>query len=258
MIQVKFEGRLGNCLFQYCFGRILAEHLGYRLIADPIEGFPGTFELVDGKSIHSSPPVVIEGVSRPDFRELIETANHRPVIVNAYLQDYRYYAPYLSQIRHWLRFEEYDRRMYQTADESLVVNIRLGDYLKCDWALVPEFYLQIIESLQFDSLIIVTDSPRSNFLHAFDRFRPRIVHADPLSDMKWLRNSSRLVISQSTFSWWGAILSDAEVWMPETLNSIWSRTSHVDLRVFDNPRWHVVPAESLPEGHGFVANTFAH
>ena len=31
MISVNYAGRLGNNIFQYCFGRILAEELGYMM-----------------------------------------------------------------------------------------------------------------------------------------------------------------------------------------------------------------------------------
>ena len=44
MIDVKYNGGLGNNLFQYCFGRILAERLGYALAAPPIPGFAGTYD----------------------------------------------------------------------------------------------------------------------------------------------------------------------------------------------------------------------
>ena len=42
MIEVRYKGRLGNNLFQYCLGRILSEALGFALQANAIPGFPGT------------------------------------------------------------------------------------------------------------------------------------------------------------------------------------------------------------------------
>jgi len=75
---------------------------------------------------------------------------------------------------------------------------------------------------------------------------------DAITDFKWLVNASRLLLSQSSFGWWAGILSDAEVWMPETANSIWSRRSSINLRVYDNPKWQIYPADVLPEGHGYT------
>jgi hypothetical protein len=48
MIEVRYKGRLGNNMFQYCLGRILAEGLGFALKADPIPAFPSTAQYVDG------------------------------------------------------------------------------------------------------------------------------------------------------------------------------------------------------------------
>ena len=42
MITVKYQGGLGNMLFQYCFGRMLATRLGYKLNASHINGFSST------------------------------------------------------------------------------------------------------------------------------------------------------------------------------------------------------------------------
>jgi len=50
MVEVVYLGNLGNNLFQYCFGRILAEKFGYQLKSDPIAGFPHTKEIVQGKN----------------------------------------------------------------------------------------------------------------------------------------------------------------------------------------------------------------
>lgn len=254
MVRVIYEGRLGNQLFQYCFGRILATRLKLRLFADPIPGFPGTHDEVDGEIIEDASPVTLSGIVRPDLQALLSAPERRGFIVNAYLQEYKFYAPYLAEIRTWLRMGDYDASQFQAASDSLMVNVRLGDYLEIRWALAPEFFVSLIESIPHRELTIVTDSPRSNYLDQFRKYSPVILHSNPIDDFKWLLNASRLVISQSTFSWWGAILSNAEVWMPETSDSIWSRQSHVDLRVFDNPQWHVVPANTVPPGHGYLSD----
>ncbi len=252
MIQVRYKGRLGNQLFQYCFGRILAEQLGYRLDAEPVEGFSGTCEKVSGTEHDESNPLIFSGVEYPDIEQLLRERPNRRIIINAYLQRYAYYAHHLEKIRKWLRLTNYDRRDFSAGPDSLTIHIRLGDYLKCHWTLAPEYYIQQIETIPHQSLVIVTDSPDSTFLEQFTQYQPRIVHGAILADFKWLLNAQRLVLSQSTFGWWAALLSDAEVWMPEPGNSIWSQDSHIDLRVVDNPRWHIVPAEILNPGHPYA------
>ena len=257
MIQVIYKGRLGNRLFQYCFGRILAEEFGWQLAATPIEGFPGTAETVSGQVLPDEFPLIFSGVDRPDLEELLRNPPRRRIIANAYFQQYAYYVRYLERIRLWFRLAEYDRSEFQSEADALVVHIRLGDYLTGKWTLTPESYARCIESIPHSSLVIVTDSPRSNFLEHFFLFRPRILHCDTMDAFKWMLNASKLMISQSTFSWWAAILSNAEVWMPETPDSIWSRRSGINLRVYDNPRWTIFPADVLSPGHGYVEDTVA-
>ncbi len=252
MIQVIYSGRLGNQLFQYCFGRILAEELGYKLSAEPIEGFPGTFEAVPGQEFSSESPIIFSGGDRPDLDELLRNPPQCRIIANAYFQLYAYYVRYLDRIRHWLRLAEYDRSGFHSDADTLVVHIRLGDYFTQGWTLTPESYISMIEAIPHRSLVILTDSPRSHFLEPFRRFRPEIVICDTMDAFKWMLNAPKLVISQSTFSWWAAILSNAEVWMPETPYSIWSRRSKINLRVYDNPRWTIFSADVLPASHGYV------
>ena len=57
MVEVKYCGQIGNQLFQYCLGRIIAERLGFELFATAIPGFPGTFEKVLGanhRNVHTT------------------------------------------------------------------------------------------------------------------------------------------------------------------------------------------------------------
>ena len=49
MIKVTYLGRTGNNLFQYCFGRILAEKTGMKMESEVLEGFPNTKKKVAGK-----------------------------------------------------------------------------------------------------------------------------------------------------------------------------------------------------------------
>ena len=51
MIEVRYnkfayKALIGNNMFQYCLGRILAEELGFALQAEAIPGFPNTAERI--------------------------------------------------------------------------------------------------------------------------------------------------------------------------------------------------------------------
>ena len=63
MVEVKYIGRLGNNLFQYCLGRIIAEGLGYKLKVDPIPGFPNTNKPVEGLDYSSYASQILTNTS---------------------------------------------------------------------------------------------------------------------------------------------------------------------------------------------------
>ena len=92
MIEVRYEGRLGNNLFQYCLGRILAEKKHYELKADPIPGFPGTCTAVHGCSFET-PAVCLSG-HKLDFNRLIHDKEPARIILEGLFQNYEYYRPF--------------------------------------------------------------------------------------------------------------------------------------------------------------------
>ena len=52
MIDVRYSDRMGNRMFQYCLGRILAEEFGFALHAEALPGFPNTGKKIEGLMIH--------------------------------------------------------------------------------------------------------------------------------------------------------------------------------------------------------------
>ena len=104
MINVKYVGRLGNNMFQYSLGRILAESMGLRLNSPPIPEFSRTFELVNPERIEPYEPIVFndhvlrindEPVSVEDIVNLKDKA----VYLDGWFQRYEYYKPYKQKIR---------------------------------------------------------------------------------------------------------------------------------------------------------------
>ena len=78
MVTVNFKGRLGNNMFQYCLGRILAEALGYKLNSPVIEGFVGTYDKID-RIMPSNYSIHLEGhvvdlnavINHPDKPQIV-------------------------------------------------------------------------------------------------------------------------------------------------------------------------------------------
>jgi len=106
MVEVKYSSQMGNHLFQYCFGRIIAERLGYKLKAGPIPGFSNTAKKVNGHDYFSYPADLLLGhiekkIKRQeiDLKALLADKRKRKIVINGFFQRYEYYKPYKSQIR---------------------------------------------------------------------------------------------------------------------------------------------------------------
>ena len=208
MVEVRYKARFGNNLFQYCLGRILAEELGFALQAVPIEGFPNTAQTVAG-AVHEGPELVLTGQQIP-LADILADRSPRRIVLDGWFQHASYYRPYRDRIRHWLAM---DRAIHvPDVKPDLVVNVRRTDYIQLGWALPFTYYEEAVGRLlpAGGDVWIVTDDAADPFFRQFRRWRPRFFKGNPLEQMLFMTCAPRLVMSQSTFSWWPAFLSESQ------------------------------------------------
>jgi hypothetical protein len=222
MIEVRYKGRLGNNMFQYCLGRILAEGLGFALKADPIPAFPSTAQYVDG-ACHEGPEQVLTG-HRIDLAELLADRSPRKIVLDGWFQCYEYYRPHGASIREWLAFDP--SISVPHFQPEVVVNVRRTDYVWLGWALPFCYYEAALTHLlpNGGKIWIVTDDRRDPFFRQFARWRPRFFSGTAPEQMLFMATASRLVMSPSTFSWWPTFLGDPkEVVCPLSSFGAWSK-----------------------------------
>ena len=247
MVEVKYIGGLGNRLFQYCLGRIIAESLGYRLSASPIAGFPGTRRVVAGKDFSDAPVHHLTG-QKIDLPGVLREATPRRIVLHGYFQRYEYFQPFKDSIRkNWL-VPEFRPASPRSAGE-IALNIRRGDYIQMGWATPFKFFRDVLDAVPHERICIVTDEPDDPFFKRFRPYAPLLFHKGALEDFAMLLSFKRIVITQSTFSWWAAFLSEAEeVVVPVSSDGLWSGHTkrfdvdmRIDLDVFDEPRFKMIP-----------------
>jgi len=256
MIEVLYRDGLGNRLFQYCFGRILAESLGWRLQCKGIDGFPGTECPVLGESF-SAPTVLYGPRAVVDLQAVIADRSPRKIIVNGWLQQYRYYRAHSAAIRRWLQPVPARAGAFPIAGpDDLVLHFRIGsDYESRRWVLHPKFYMRILESTdRFDKIYICYDlqkqptrAMRDACLAPFSRFKPYIFESnDAMTDFNFVRQFRNIAIAPSTFCWWAAYLSNAErIFFPDLRNSrtaCWGDRNRLEV---DESRYTYLPATTL-------------
>jgi hypothetical protein len=224
MIEVRYLDRLGNNLFQYCLGRILAENLGFALQAKGIPGFPHTNAIWDGGR-YRSPLEVLSG-HRIDLGGILTNRQPRRIVLNGYFQCHEYYRAYRASIREWLAFDT-AIRVPEVASSAVVLHVRRTDYVQFGWALPFSFYESALQHLKpgHDDVWIVTDDRRDPFFRRFAPWKPNFISGSGLEEMLFMTKAPRLVMSQSTFSWWPTFLGDhREVVCPLSLYGAWSKT----------------------------------
>lgn len=254
MVHVRWNGRLGNQLFEYAIGRIIAEELGYELLSDPLPGFPHTGNKIYGNVVH--PIHMLEGQSL-DMNFIYSNKDKLGFMINGWFQRYEYYEPFKDRIKLWFKT---DLTLPPVKDNDVIIHIRRtqhGEDYKipydingCTYMMSPdllsfEWYDGILKTLDFNQLYICTDMPFDPFLYLFKKYKPIIKSNSTIEDFCLIKQFRRIVMSQSTFSWWAAFLSDAtDIYMPRTTQGCWAEKSGSDVYVNES-RYHIINAERI-------------
>jgi hypothetical protein len=241
MVEVRYKARLGNNLFQYSLGRIIAEELGFALQADPIPGFPNTAQAVTGAA-HEGSEQILSG-QRIDLANVLADKSPRRVILDGWFQCHELYRPYRGRIREWLAIDPSVQA--PDVEPGIVVNVRRTDYIQLGWALPFSYYEQAIERLlpsSGGSLWIVTDDPADPFFWQFRRWKPKFFNGNPLEQILFMTRAPRLVMSQSTFSWWPAFLAERQdVACPLPSFGCWAvGSTEYDIDLIDRNRFECI------------------
>ena len=239
MVEVIYDGNLGNNLFQYCFGRVLATQLGYKLAAVPLPGFPRTHDKVEGHDYSRRNVLTLRG-QKPDLTGVMAGDVPRHLVLTGYFQRYEYYEPYATRIREWLMVEDHDDTKIDP--DHVVLSIRRGrDYIP-RYGLPLSYYEAALSSMRYNRVFICTNEPNDPFIRYLQRKYRAEVRAGSfqggrrqpdywtgaLDNLTFIRRFSKIVISNSSFAWWAAFLSDADqIVFPRPATGMWSSTDPV-------------------------------
>lgn len=156
----------------------------------------------------------------------------------------------------------------KVGENTLVVNVRRGDYYsvpeyRAEFGMdVPGYVRRAVQSsveangLPSEVLVISDDIPwcRNNLhahLSAIAPTRYPVDRVGPMDDLALLSRAHRLILANSTFSFWGGYIGDAtighrEIWAPAFFGR---DVQGVDTRSTGlRPHWHVI--DEIPGGWG--------
>lgn len=211
MIRVVYNGRLGNNMFQYALGRIIAEMKGYTLIAEPLPMFKTTSQHVEG-TYNDTNILYVTNKNYIDF-ELIRQHNGG-IVLAVWGQNYSYYESHIDKIKNWFNISDSEQSFAKPEEDALVIHLRLEDYVSEGIVLDPKAIITQAQKLKCNRGYIVTNDITHPQVEYFKKCGFKLFHNSLLNDFIFLKNAKNLIISQSSYSWWAGVLGSGNVYVP--------------------------------------------
>ncbi len=212
MIKISYNQgcRLGNHLYLYAAGRLLARRLGLSLGAAPIQGFPRTNDVICGKIITDPIETLASADPIPSWPDLAGLEGKGFEITQGFVNS-RYFVNDRELIKTWLTLPP----TMEADPDDVLVNIRLGEFVPLGLALDPSYYTSILERIKFKNLYLMTDDPKNPYLDFFAKYNPKPIAGYGLEHFEKALAFKRIIMSNSTFCWWFTFLSEAtEIYFP--------------------------------------------
>ena len=202
-------GRMGNRMFQFAFGYILANARNCQLYHESLPNF--NIEGKYGPPVDNITTTRSMGNHKVDFNKLISDPN---TIIVSFLQRAGYFKKHRDSLREAFKIKKHG----PINKDNLVVHVRETDYNQINCFLGYEFYKAMIDSSGFTNVRIVTDNSNCDTVQKLladgcdlvsegyvDKFQ---LHSNERSFSDWLvlLLSENIALSQSSFSWWAAFL----------------------------------------------------
>lgn len=267
MIKISYNHgcRLGNHLYLYAAGRLLARRLGLALDASPIPGFSRTHDVVKGKVINQT-ELLASADPIPSWPDLTALEGKGFEITHGFVNS-RYFVNDRKLIKTWLAIAS----PIETDPEDVLINVRLGDFLPLGLVLDPIYYTSVLERIKFKNLYLMTDEPGHPYLDFLAAYNPKLIAGYGLEHFKKALTFKRIIMSNSTFCWWFTFLSEAkEIYFPMINGNrcgSWclSHLPTIDLRldwpevthVYNIPNWGLPPCPGPSEQERNEALSFS-
>jgi hypothetical protein len=222
---VRVYGGLGNQLFQIAAGLSYCKEFGKELVLTPCDINRRTYYW--DSLLNSFATKVQEYVSYsiPIYKEIGLTYRKVPyfdndIIIDGYFQSSKYFKDTFYDFINWPK----DLKLPEVNENTVIVHARRGDYVTNEWfnkvhGSLPISYYQLaidIMNIQLEETaeyILISDdnsfwsSPGFEFLR---QQKTRVFEGSDIETLTLMKKCKNFIIANSTFSWWGAYLSQAE------------------------------------------------
>jgi len=241
MFVVAQLGRMGNAMFQFAFGHALSRRLNAKWYLTDMHalryfelGAYAAYRVRVGRILRKKSRAVARraGLFKPEFVYVDELAEPEGVMAEAgdgvtysgHFQSEKYFVSAQQEVREMFTVKrryrnEFDRQYGRLLNQRplLVIHIRRTDYVEyCvlgaqDTSLPAAYYRSAMEALgerdQYQCIFVGDDLDWAR--EHFGNVRgAQFLRGDPIADFQLLTRADALILSNSSFAWWGAYLND--------------------------------------------------
>ena len=212
-------GRLGNQMFQYAFLFSLAKQKNYSFCIPPDTDLEKCFNL--SCSISHFNPTKKKHEPHFQFDNKFPSEYSDDCNYSGYFQTEKYFVDYKMHLQtefdfNWEIKQKANDIRSLTREPVISLHIRLGDYLKVsDVHPVCEksYYTEALSQLPDDLLIYIFSDDIEMAKQIFSDLKRKMVfveNTDKYIDMCLMNMCNYHIIANSSFSWWGAWLSNSK------------------------------------------------
>lgn len=228
-VYVKFDpaGRMGNRMFQYAFGYLLAKARGCKFYHEELPNFniPRLVKNPESPAINTRQL----GNQKVNLKYLIDADEN--IIVDSFVQRSEYYVHHKDELKELFNIKD----LPVINKGKLVMHIRETDYVQIGCFLGLKEYLNLIERSGFScsDTIIVTDNSYCSTVAELTKlgckvntegYVDKFTHcADDrgMQDFNTLLYSENIAVSHSSFSWWPAFLGNHKMILFPDASGMW-------------------------------------
>jgi hypothetical protein len=252
-----YRKNLGNKLFMYSIGRIIADLLNCNLILPKNPevrrelfhlGYQNEKFLMDG--IYNRKNIIGDKVTLDDgdlnhyktIENFLENNKDRPIEIIGYFTKYEYIKPHKKEIKNF--YSKYIRPKRNNNDIIIMLRDSRDD---ARFIIHDDYYMNILENETFDRLYVSYDHSykHNSLFKKIKEFNPIYLESGIQTLFSEITSFNKIVACQGTFSFWASFLSDAEkIYWPITDDGPNSNNANfvggVNLLVDDEDRYEII------------------